>query len=108
MCVPCALGVTLGWFDSGLRHGLLGSCPGQYAPLNRPYCESGIHSFASSDGDDYLALPHWKSRATTCHQETSGLFQDAARRPFLKCRQSTETVSPSTVVQDCSSFSIVE
>src|SRR5882724_3966190 len=70
MGIPCGLGVMPQWFGLGLRHGILGSCPGQYAPLNRPCFESGTHSFASSDGADCRAPPHWRSRVTTCHQET--------------------------------------
>src|SRR5712692_4895439 len=84
----------LEWFGLGLRHGILGAYPGQYAPLNRPCCGRGTPSFASSDNDDCLVPPHWRSRATTCRQETSGLVQESARKPFVRSRQSTGTVSP--------------
>src|SRR5882724_5700398 len=50
---------------------------------------AGTHSFASYDDDDCLALPRWRSPATTCRQETSGLVQDAARTPSLRSHQST-------------------
>src|SRR5712691_12361834 len=90
-CVPC---VTLGWFDLGLQRVILGACPGQSDPLNRPCYEPGTHSFASCDDADCLAPPHSRSRATTCRRETSRLFQGSVRRPSLRFHQSTETVSP--------------
>jgi hypothetical protein len=83
MCIPCVPGVRPEWFDLGLRHGILGSCLRQYDPLNRPCCGLDTHFFASCDDDDCLAPPHWRSPVTTCRQGTSGLFQDAARRPSL-------------------------
>ena len=75
MCIPYAPRARPEWFDPGLCHVILGSCPGQCAPLNRPCFEPGTHSFASSDGDDCLAPRHWRSQVTACHQETSGLFR---------------------------------
>src|SRR3989442_568481 len=84
MCIPYVPGVMSEWFDLGLRLAILGACPGQYGPLSRPCCGPGTHSFASSDDDDCLALPRWRSPATICRQETSGLVQDAARTPSFK------------------------
>jgi len=97
MWLPCAPGVTPASFGLGLRHGILGACPGQYASLNRPYCESGRHSFASSDGDDSLTL-RIGGRGQYLSSRNVRLFPDAARRPFVKVSPSTETVSPSGAV----------
>src|SRR5712691_12043725 len=94
MCTPYAPGATPEWFGLGLRHAILGACPEQYDPLNRPCYGLDTHSFASSDDDDCLVPPHSRSRAITCRRETLRLFQDAVRRPSLRSHQSTEIVSP--------------
>src|SRR5216683_1602148 len=76
-------------FEHGLQPVILGACPWQSAPLNRLYCGLDTHFFASYDDGDCLAPPPWRSRATTCRQGTSRLFQDAARRLSFRSRQST-------------------
>src|SRR5713101_909141 len=90
-CVPC---VMIGWFDPGLQPVILGACPWQSAPLNRLYCGLDTHFFASSDEGDCLAPPPWRSRATTCRQGTSRLFQDAARRLSFCSRPATSAILP--------------
>src|SRR6266850_2213596 len=95
MQIPGVPGVMPQWFAPSPRLAILASCPEQYAPLNTLCCAPGTHSFASSDDADCLALPRLRLPAPACHRETSALFPDAARRPFVRCRQSTETVAPS-------------
>src|SRR5437879_9786213 len=63
MCTPCVPGVTPEWFGLGLWHAILGSCPRQYGPLNRPCCGSGTHS--SLNLSHFVARKTWLRRCVS-------------------------------------------
>src|SRR5207245_11253093 len=94
MQIPGVPGVMPQWFAPSPRLAILASCPEQYDPLNTMCCAPGTHSFASSDDADCLARPRLRLPATACHRETSALFPEPARRPFITAPPSTCIASP--------------
>src|SRR5712692_9479061 len=72
--------VRSGGFDGALRLGLRATCPAPSVPGFVLACVPGRPAFASCDSVGCPAPPHSRSRAATCHPETSGPFPTWAKR----------------------------